>query len=278
MSFTYTATVPFGDHTVFRVASLLRLERERVGTREGTRTLTPLEQSVMVLVWMCNATRTSQLFDDHGVTKSVGYRAIDETVRVLEEHAPDLRTALARARVAGFDHLIADGVIIETDRVGTPGPTEGVDLWWSGKIHNHGGNEQVLSAPDDGWPLWVSGVRPGREHDTTALRAAGALAILEEWWTFDLREVLLDGGYAGLGRVEGPLAIPYKKPEGGELTKEQKAHNRIHYALRAVGERANALLKVTFRVLRNVSVTPWKIGSLTRAALVVLQIEHRRTV
>jgi hypothetical protein len=34
----------------------------------------------------------------------------------------------------------------------------------------HGGNVQVIAAPD-GWPLWTSGVRPGREHDTTALRA-----------------------------------------------------------------------------------------------------------
>jgi hypothetical protein len=29
----------------------------------------------------------------------------------------------------------------------------------------------VVSAPDDGWILWVSDVRPGREHDTTAARA-----------------------------------------------------------------------------------------------------------
>lgn len=32
------------------------------------------------------------------------------------------------------------------------------------------GNVQVLTAPD-GWPLWTSDVRPGREHDTTCLRA-----------------------------------------------------------------------------------------------------------
>lgn len=50
-----------------------------------------------------------------------------------------------------------------------PGPTPGVDLWWSGKHSHHGGNVQVITAPD-GWPLWTSPVRPGREHDTTALR------------------------------------------------------------------------------------------------------------
>jgi hypothetical protein len=277
MSFSYTTTLPFRDHTVFRIAALLRLERERLGTREDTRSLTPLEQAVMFLAYLGNGDRASQLFADHGVSRSVGYRALEETEDVLAAQAPDLRVALARARREGYGHVIIDGTIIETDRVSTPGPTEGVDLYWSGKIHNHGGNEQVLSSPDDGFPLWVSDVRPGREHDTTALRAARVLKILEEWWTFDLHEVLLDGGYEGLGCVEGPLRIPYKKPRGGELTPEQKAHNRVHYALRAVGERANALFKITFRLLRNVTRTPRRIGPLMKAALVVLQIEHRRT-
>ncbi len=55
-----------------------------------------------------------------------------------------------------YDHVIVDGTVIETDRVRTPGPTGGVDLRWPRKIHNHGGTIQVVSAPDDGWPLWVS--------------------------------------------------------------------------------------------------------------------------
>jgi hypothetical protein len=28
----------------------------------------------------------------------------------------------------------------------------------------------VITVPD-GWPIWTSDVRPGREHDTTAVRA-----------------------------------------------------------------------------------------------------------
>ncbi|KEZ38264.1 hypothetical protein CEDDRAFT_00597, partial [Frankia sp. CeD] len=46
MSFTYTAELPFGDHTVFRLAGLLVAERQRRGTRKGTRTLSALEQAV----------------------------------------------------------------------------------------------------------------------------------------------------------------------------------------------------------------------------------------
>ncbi len=55
-----------------------------------------------------------------------------------------------------------------------------MDLWWSGKHAAHGGNVQVIAAPDD-WPIWTSDVRPSREHDTTALRAhPGALPLLTE--------------------------------------------------------------------------------------------------
>jgi hypothetical protein len=34
------------------------------------------------------------------------------------------------------------------------------------------------------------------------------------------------------------------------------------------------LLKTTFRALRNVSVCPWRIGTIVAAALVVLHLEH----
>jgi hypothetical protein len=66
----------------------------------------------------------------------------------------------------------------------------------SGKHAAHGGNVQVLAAPD-GWPLSTSGVRPGREHDTTALRAhPEALPLLAEW-TDAGHAVLADLGYEG---------------------------------------------------------------------------------
>lgn len=40
----------------------------------------------------------------------------------------------------------------------------------------------VITAPD-GWPLWTSDVRPGREHDTTALREHGEILPLLAMWT-----------------------------------------------------------------------------------------------
>jgi hypothetical protein len=91
--------------------------------------------------------------------------------------------------------VIVDGMLIHTDRISTPGPIRGVDLWWSGNPGHHGGNVQVVSAPD-GWPLWISDVRPGREHDTTAARTPDLLARLTDWVS-DGALALADLGYEG---------------------------------------------------------------------------------
>ncbi len=98
---------------------------------------------------------------------------------MLAERAPTLRSALLGAKIAGYSHVAVDGTLIETDQVGTPGPTAGVDLWWSGKHHHHGGNVQVFSGPD-GWPLWTSQVRPGpgtRHHRAARTRRHPAPAL-----------------------------------------------------------------------------------------------------
>jgi hypothetical protein len=173
-----------------------------------------------------------------------------------------------------------DGTLIRTDRCHVPGPTaradrrdRRVDLWWSGKHAAHGGNVQVLAAPD-GWPLWTSGVRPGREHDTTALRAhPEALPLLAEW-TDAGHAVLADLGYEG---EQAALTLPIKKVAGRRLTADQRTVNALHAATRALAERGNSLLKTTFEALRRVSLCPWRIGAITAAALVLLHHQHGRT-
>ena len=169
--------------------------------------------------------------------------------------------------------MIVDGTLIHTDRISTPGPTRGVDLWWSGKHRHHGGNIQVVSAPD-GWPLWTSPVRPGREHDTTAARADPELLTQIAAWVDDGQLGLADLGYEGEADT---LRIPIKKTAGGELSCDQQAYNAVHGALRALGERANSLLKTTFKALRRWRGCPWRIGDIVAAALVLLHHEHGRT-
>jgi hypothetical protein len=273
MSVTYTAALPVAEHTVLFLSGLLHTERQRLGTRAGTRSLGCYRQAILVLRWLLDGTRVAQLAADNAISRSTGYTYLHEGITVLAAHAPGLHSVLLAAKMAGYAHVTIDGTLIETDRCRTPGPTPGVDLWWSGKHNNHGGNVQVITAPD-GWPLWTSPVRPGREHDTTALREHGEILPLLTAWTDDDLRVLGDLGYEG---EQATITVAFKKPKNAACTDVQQQFNRAHNALRAIGERGNSLLKTTFKALRNVSLCPWTIGRITAAALVILHIEHGRT-
>jgi hypothetical protein len=73
------------------------------------------------------------------------------------------------------------------------------------------------------------------------------------------------------------VTVAFKRPKNGGLLLVQQQFNKAHNSLRALGERGNSLLKVSFRVLRNISLNPWRIGKIVVAALVILHIEHNRT-
>ena len=117
-------------------------------------------------------------------------------------------------------------------------------------------------------------MRPGREQDTTALRAHGEILPLLTAWTDDDLRVLGDLGYEGEADT---ITVAFKKPKDSQLTEEQKTHNKAHNGKRAVGERGNSLLKMTFKALRNISLCPWRIGKIVAAALVLLHTDHDRT-
>jgi hypothetical protein len=270
---TYTAVLPIGEPTVAFVSGLLAGERARRGTRRGRRSLGCYRQAIMVLRWFLDATRVAQLALDNQVSGSTAYRYLHEAIDVLAAAAPSLHGALLAARTAGYHHVHLDGTLIYTDRSRAIGPTAGVDLWWSGKHHHHGGNVQVITAPD-GWPLWTSQVRPGREHDTTCARAhPELLPALDEWIDSD-HAALGDLGYEGENQR---LTCPIKAAAGKKLTDTQRTVNALHSATRALAERGNSLLKTTFKALRRVSLCPWRIGTITAAALVLLHHQHGRT-
>ena len=241
MSVTYQAILDVSEDSVLFLSRLLHAERVRLGTRKGTRALSTYRQAVLALRWLFDDARMSQLARDNAIGTSTAYDYRDEAIAVLAERRPSLHGALLAAKAAGHTHVVVDGTLIGTDRIATPGPTRGVDLWWSGKHRHHGGNIQVVSAPD-GWPLWTSGVRPGREHDTTAARTDPDLLTQIRAWVDDGQLGLADLGYEGEADL---LRIPIKKPAGGELTPDQQAYNAVHGALRCLGERANSVLKTT---------------------------------
>jgi hypothetical protein len=272
-SVTYVATLSVREETVLSVSALLHAERLRRGTRAGTRSLSCFKQAVLIIRWFLDGTRVKQLATDNAIGRSTAYDYLYEGIHVLASQAPSLQSALLAAKIAGYAHVNIDGTVIETDRCRTPGPTPGVDLWWSAKCANHGGNIQVITAPD-GWPLWTSPVRPGREHDTTALREHTEMLPLLTTWTADQLRVLGDLGYEGEADT---ITVAFKKPKNGRLNDIQQTFNTAHNGVRAIGERGNSLLKTTFKALRNVSLCPWKIGNIVAAALVLLHIDHDRT-
>jgi hypothetical protein len=273
MSVTYEAVLDVSQDSVLFLSALLDAERRRRGTRKDTRALGTYKQAVLVLRWFLDDTRMCQLARDNAISGSTAYDYRDEGIAVLAARKPGLHGALLAAKAAGHTHVIVDGTLIHTDRIATPGPTKGVDLWWSGKHKHHGGNIQVVSAPD-GWPLWTSDVRPGREHDTTAARADPDLLTLIAAWIGDGQLSLADLGYEG---EPDHFKVPFKKPKGGELTVDQQAYNAVHGALRCLGERANSLLKTTYKVLRHYRGCPWRLGRIVAAALVLLHHENHRT-
>jgi hypothetical protein len=253
MSVTYTAVLPVRDETVDFLAGLLAAERLRRGTRSDTRSLSVHDQAVLVLRWLLDGTRMRQLARDNGIGKSTGYDYLHEGIDVLAVQAPSLHGALLAAKAAGYGHVGIDGTPIATDRVAAPGPTPGVDVWWSGKHAHHGGNVHVVTAPDD-WPLWTSPVRPGREHDTTALRAHTHIRSQQAGHPLD---VSTDGGLGdvhGVGDLAVLVALQEEQygghPSPVRLTSDhfpdcgQHAH-LVQYRLEAqiVGRRLPALIE-----------------------------------
>lgn len=118
-------------------------------------------------------------------------------------------------------------------------------------------------------------MRLGREHDTTCAKAAGdLLPALERSATDEGLITLTDLGYENLSPA---MRHPVKKPARQDLAEDHQACNQLIRGVHGITERANSLLKTIFKALRRVSLDPWRIGVITRAALVLLQLEHGRT-
>ena len=99
------------------------------------------------------------------------------------------------------------------------------------------------------------------------------LPLLGEW-TDQAHAVLADLGYEG---ERAALTTPVKTTAGRRLSTDQRTVNLLHAAVRAPAERGNSLLKTTVKALRRVSRCPWRIGTITAAALVLLHHVHGRT-
>jgi DDE superfamily endonuclease len=262
LSYRVILDVPF-QLAVF-VSGLLAEHRRELGTRGGTRALTCWKQAVFALAWFRDRPDIRRLGAGFGISQATAYRYKDEAIEVLAAKAPTLREALDKAAGQGLAYLILDGTLVSSDRCAG----KQIDAWYSGKAHEPAGNVQALAAPG-GVPLWVSDVLPGSTHDVTAAREL----VLPRARPY-LKDLpfLADSGYEGAG---AGVLVPVRKPARGELDINTKTRNALLRSLRCQGERGFALMSQRWRALQHVMVSPGAIGDIAKAALVLVQFEHR---
>jgi hypothetical protein len=269
----YRAMLDVPRELVGYVSRLLAAHRRALGTRKGTRILTPWRQAVFGLVWFRNRGRDiAQLGAGFGLSRATAYRYHDEVLYVLSAQAPDLTEALQRVQAEGWSHVILDGKVVDSDRcrqktVSKKGKL--IDAWYSGKTHDFGGNIQAVMRPD-GLPVWVSDVEPGSVHDLRVAQehVLGALYAMAA----QNLPTLADPGYEGAGHgVHTPIK---QLADGHRLHVNNRTYNMLLRSMRCIGERGFALLTQRWRVLQHVTQPPRKIGDIARAALVLTHLEH----
>jgi hypothetical protein len=79
--------------------------------------MTCYQQAVLVVRWLLDGTRMSQLVRDNHISTTTGYDRLHEALDVLAAQAPGLHSALLAAKAAGYDYVLLDG-----SRPCRPGP------------------------------------------------------------------------------------------------------------------------------------------------------------
>jgi hypothetical protein len=255
---TYPATIPLSSRTLTHLAGLLRAERLRRGTRY--RRLDPGRQALLVLAHLRNGDTPARLAGGFGVSLTTAWRYIREAVDLLAATAPTL--AQAMAGIARLAYAILDGTLVPIDRVANQKP------YYSGKHKRHGINAQVIADPA-GRLTWISAGLPGSAHDLTAAREHGIIDALSaaEVMTF------ADRGYQG---ASGSVRTPFKRHRRRRrLSRREKAVNRSHARIRALGERAIATVKC-WKLLAKLHCCPKRATALLAAIFVLQLVEEQR--
>lgn len=258
--------------TLRAVTGWIATARRNTGHRPWQRAATVHHHVLLVLRWMRQRAGVLDLAHDAGISIATAYRYLHEALDVIASHAVGLHDVLVQAQQQGLPYLCLDGTLIPVDRVAER-TERGNHTWYSGKNHQFSGNIQVISDPD-GHPLWVSAVRPGSVHDLACAREL----VLPALYPFarlrpdghSYLPVLADKGYIGAGIG---VRVPHRRPAGNQvLDPSTRTYNRLHAALRAPSERANALLQ-HWHALDRVTLNPWSLTKIAAAALVLTRLQ-----
>ncbi len=255
---SYPAAIPLSTRTLSRLADLIRAHRGQRRCR--WRRLEPGRQALLVLAHLRNGDTYARLAAGFQVGTTTAWRYVREAVDLLAALADDLQAATGRA--ARLAYAILDGTLIPIDRVRDQRP------YYSGKHKRHGVNVQVV-ADAAGRLVWASPALPGATHDLTAARQLHLIDALSSAtvMTFD------DKGYQGAG---GTIRTPFKRHRHRpRLSRRQKAINRDHARIRALGERAVATLK-TWKILAKLRCCPRRATAIVQAILALHHVETDR--
>ncbi len=256
---SYPAPIPLSERTLTELADLIRHRRNQRQCR--WRCLAPGRQALLVLAHLRNGDTYTRLAAGFAVSVSTAWRYVRETVDLLAARADDVTTAGRKAARRAF--AILDGTLVPIDRVHDQRP------YCSGKHHRHGVNVQVLADPA-GRLIWASPALPGAAHDLTAARSCGLLDVLVS----NTVTTFADKGYQGAG---GTVRTPFKRhTTRPHLSGGQKAVNRAHARIRALGERAVATLK-GWKVLVKLRCCPRRATALVAAIVVLYLVETGRS-
>jgi hypothetical protein len=118
------------------VGRLLAAERRERGTRCDSRALTCFHQAALGLRWFRDNRDVAALARDHGISRATAYRYLAKVIRVLAAQPPDRHEALQQAKDNGASHVILDGKLFASDRLGeqtTSVKGKQIDAWYSGR-------------------------------------------------------------------------------------------------------------------------------------------------
>jgi hypothetical protein len=165
----------------------------------------------------------------------------------FDRPGPDKKKARSPQEVMAAFPQVRVIIDAKEQRINKPQGEERQKPYYSGKKKAHTVKTQVVVNPR-GQIEAISESVPGSTHDLTLLVGSGVMGGLGEG-----EGAMTDKGYVGLDKhyPDVPLVIPYKKPRGGELSEQQRAHNREVSRHRIVVEHTMAQLN-RFTVLRQV--------------------------
>jgi hypothetical protein len=161
-----------------------------------------------------------------GVDRSTVTRAVGQIRPLLANRGCALPSGIRLRTLADVvAYAAAEGVMLRLDateiRVRRPRAGRGGrKAFVSGKLKQNT-IKTTLAANANGATLWCGATRPGRMHDTTALRVEGIDALLER---YPQVKALVDAGYQGLARDHpGRVIAPPLKLRPGALPARQAA-------------------------------------------------------